>query len=59
MILDGSSVIVGSFNFSKAAEEKNAENLLIIHRSVLAEKYTKNWHEHEGHSEVYQQGRRI
>jgi len=54
MILDGDTVIVGSFNFTKAAEEKNAENLLIIHRSVLAERYTKNWHEHEGHSEVYQ-----
>ena len=53
MILDGDTVIVGSFNFSKAAEEKNAENLLIIHRSVLAERYTKNWHEHEGHSEPY------
>ena len=54
IILDGSTVIVGSFNFTRAAEEKNAENLLIIHRSVLAERYTKNWHEHEGHSEPYE-----
>ena len=50
MILDGDTVIVGSFNFTKAAEEKNAENVLIIHRSVLAERYTKNWHDQEGHS---------
>jgi len=31
MVLDGSVVITGSFNFTKAAEESNAENLLIIH----------------------------
>jgi len=30
MIIDRSTVITGSFNFTKAAEEKNAENLLII-----------------------------
>ena len=30
MIIDQSTIITGSFNFTKAAEEKNAENLLII-----------------------------
>ncbi len=30
MIVDDEVVITGSFNFTKAAEEKNAENLLII-----------------------------
>jgi phosphatidylserine/phosphatidylglycerophosphate/cardiolipin synthase-like enzyme len=30
MIIDQSTVMTGSFNFTKAAEEKNAENLLII-----------------------------
>jgi phosphatidylserine/phosphatidylglycerophosphate/cardiolipin synthase-like enzyme len=30
MIVDRTTVITGSFNFTKAAEEKNAENLLII-----------------------------
>jgi phosphatidylserine/phosphatidylglycerophosphate/cardiolipin synthase-like enzyme len=45
--------ITGSFNFTKAAEEKNAEILLIIHDKKLAEIYTKNWQEHEKHSEVY------
>jgi phosphatidylserine/phosphatidylglycerophosphate/cardiolipin synthase-like enzyme len=28
MIIDKATVITGSFNFTKAAEEKNAENLL-------------------------------
>ncbi len=42
MIIDGETVITGSFNFTKAAEEKNAENLLVIRDKKLAERYTKN-----------------
>jgi phosphatidylserine/phosphatidylglycerophosphate/cardiolipin synthase-like enzyme len=34
MIIDRETVITGSFNFTKAAEEKNAENLLIIRSSL-------------------------
>ncbi len=36
MIIDRAIVITGSFNFTKAAEEKNAENLLIISSKDLA-----------------------
>ena len=46
-------MITGSFNFTKAAEENNSENLLVIHDKKLAERYTKNWQEHERHSEEY------
>ena len=53
IIIDGGTVITGSFNFTKAAEESNAENLLVIHDKKLAESYTRNWQEHERHSEVY------
>lgn len=53
MIIDGETVITGSFNFTKAAEERNAENLLVIHDKALAEKYIRNWHQHEEHSEAY------
>ena len=53
MIIDGEIVIIGSFNFTKAAEEKNAENLLVIRDKRLAERNIKNWQEHEKHSEVY------
>ncbi len=53
MIIDGETVITGSFNFTKAAEENNAESLLVIRNRELAEGYTKNWQEHERHSEVY------
>ena len=53
VIIDGETVITGSFNFTKRAEENNAENLLVIHDRKLAERYTKNWQDHERHSEVY------
>ena len=53
MIIDGKTVITGSFNFTKAAEDNNAENLLVIRDKELAERYIKNWQEHERHSEVY------
>src|SRR3989339_460034 len=50
MIIDNESTITGSFNFSKAAEERNAENLLIIHSKQLAAKYLENWRIHQRHS---------
>lgn len=43
MIIDGKQVITGSFNFTKAAQNKNAENLLIIHDEKLARIYMENW----------------
>jgi phosphatidylserine/phosphatidylglycerophosphate/cardiolipin synthase-like enzyme len=53
MIIDKAKVITGSFNFTKAAEEKNAENLLIISSKELAKLYLDNWQRHKGHSEAY------
>ena len=53
MIIDGKIVITGSFNFTKAAEVKNAENLLIIQSPELAKLYTENWKHHREHSEPY------
>jgi phosphatidylserine/phosphatidylglycerophosphate/cardiolipin synthase-like enzyme len=42
-LLDGETVITGSFNFTKSAEIRNAENLVIIHDPVLAAQYLQNW----------------
>jgi len=53
MIIDGSIVVTGSFNFTKAAEEKNAENLLIIQNKDLAKIYMNNLEKHKEHSEAY------
>ena len=54
MIIDGVTVITGSFNFTNAAEDKNAENLLVIRDKVVARKYRNNWNSHSKHSEPYQ-----
>ena len=53
MVIDGKTVITGSFNFTKAAEEKNAENLLVINDADLAAKYLANWKSHVAHSDSY------
>jgi phosphatidylserine/phosphatidylglycerophosphate/cardiolipin synthase-like enzyme len=50
IIVDQSVVITGSFNFTKAAEDKNAENLLIIRSKELARPYLDNWRRHRDHS---------
>ena len=51
----GATLITGSFNFTKAAEEKNAENLLEIKgEPELVKKYLANFEEHLGHSEKYE-----
>jgi len=54
MILDSYVVLTGSFNFTKAAEEHNAENLLVINDPILAQNYIENWHAHHQHSEPYE-----
>jgi phospholipase D len=44
IIIDGKIIITGSYNFTNAAETRNAENLLIIKDKDLANEYTTNWH---------------
>ena len=53
MIIDGTVVITGSFNFTKAAESSNAENMLVIHGKKLAARYITNWLAHLAHSVAY------
>ena len=53
MVIDKETVISGSFNFTRAAEVKNAENLLIIKPKDLASYYLENWRKHLQHSEEY------
>ena len=43
IVVDDNTVITGSFNFTKAAQFKNAENVLIIHDKNLAATYKQNW----------------
>jgi phosphatidylserine/phosphatidylglycerophosphate/cardiolipin synthase-like enzyme len=53
IIIDGVSVITGSFNFTRSAQQYNAENLIVIRDGVLARHYTQNWVARERLSTVY------
>jgi phosphatidylserine/phosphatidylglycerophosphate/cardiolipin synthase-like enzyme len=50
ILIDGRTVLTGSFNFTKQAEHENAENLLVLrHYPDLAATYRKSFHAHKGH----------
>jgi phosphatidylserine/phosphatidylglycerophosphate/cardiolipin synthase-like enzyme len=54
IIIDRSTLITGSFNFTKSAEEKNAENLLVIKgNQPLVTRYIQNFELHRAHSVRY------
>ena len=54
MILDGATVIAGSFNFSKNAEDNHAENLLNLKSCPqMINAYNANFRAHEAHCEAY------
>jgi len=42
-VVDGSTVITGSYNFSNAADESNDENVVIIHNAEVAQYYTEEF----------------
>jgi phosphatidylserine/phosphatidylglycerophosphate/cardiolipin synthase-like enzyme len=46
-------VITGSYNFSYSAQYKNAENVLIIQDSKIAQAYYTNWQKHAEDSLSY------
>jgi len=55
MVIDAETanpvVITGSFNFSQAAQHKNAENLLLFRGNPqLAAAYLRNWRKHREHA---------
>jgi phosphatidylserine/phosphatidylglycerophosphate/cardiolipin synthase-like enzyme len=52
IIIDNETVITGSFNFTKSAEKSNAENIIIIRDSKLAQLYINNWKVHKQHAEL-------
>jgi hypothetical protein len=55
MIIDKETVgDHGVIQFRQAAEDKNAQNLLIINSKELAGIYIVNWNRHREHSERYE-----
>ena len=43
IILDERTVLTGSFNFTKAADTRNAENVVTIDSAEVAAQFTRNW----------------
>lgn len=43
IVVDGQTVVTGSYNFSKSAEEKNDENVVIIHSAEIAKEYEREF----------------
>ena len=53
MVIDGKNTITGSFNFTKSAQDRNAENVLIIlDEPIIAKKYIINWEKRAAESRV-------
>ncbi|WP_243366490.1 phospholipase D family protein [Fundidesulfovibrio soli] len=50
MLVDGRTVLTGSFNFTASAEKDFAENVLILHSPELAAIYLENFRAHLEHS---------
>ena len=62
MVIDAGTpqavVITGSFNFTQAAQHKNAENLLLFRGNPqLTQAYLANWQSHRAHARSYEPGR--
>ena len=51
IIIDGTTLITGSFNFTNQAENENAENLMIIKGDpALVSRYRENFFKHREHA---------
>ncbi len=46
-VIDGRRILTGSFNWTKRAEDRNRENLLILDCATLAHVYEEEWAEIE------------
>lgn len=53
IIIDGVRVLTGSYNFTASAEDRNAENLVVLQDPALVAAYTQNWARHREHSTAY------
>jgi phosphatidylserine/phosphatidylglycerophosphate/cardiolipin synthase-like enzyme len=51
MVIDGETVLTGSFNYTWGAEHWNAENLLVLHDPALAAEYIRNWNQRAAQSQ--------
>jgi len=51
VIVDAATVVTGSYNFTRAAQSRNAENVVVISGSrAVADRFVKNFELHRSHS---------
>lgn len=50
MMIDGRTLVTGSFNFTKAAEDRNAENLMVLESPEAVGLYLEEFRAHRNHS---------
>ncbi len=53
IIIDGKTVMTGSFSFTTTGDEMNSEDLIVVRSEPLASKYRDNWEKHKAHSVPY------
>ena len=56
IIIDKDTVITGSFKLTKEAEDRNAENMMIVRAAAVADSYRENWEQHKAHAETFKPG---
>lgn len=54
MVIDGEKVLTGSFNFTKSAQSRNAENVITLCDADTAAKYRANWMARQKVSTAYE-----
>ena len=54
VIIDDAAVVTGSFNFTKAADARNAENVVVLDSAEVAAWFTRNWEERRAASRPFE-----
>jgi len=53
IIIDLQKVITGSFNFTKSADSRNTENVIIVNDKEIAGRYLQNWLSRKQKNEIH------
>ncbi len=53
MIIDGHTTLTSSFNFTAAAQKRNAENVMVVHDASISAAYRRNWENRLAQSVAY------
>jgi phosphatidylserine/phosphatidylglycerophosphate/cardiolipin synthase-like enzyme len=54
IVIDGATVITGSFNFTRSADTRNTENVVVIGSREVAGQFLANWETRRAVSRVFE-----